>query len=665
MNFYRNFRFCKIDLFLAALMLLVSVKTGFAADSGATLTVTANGSNGDFSPVFYGLMTEEINHSYDGGLYAELIRNRAFKDDPVVPVGWSILADGGGSGNISLDTSSPFNSNLTKSLDLSIVNSGARVGVANDGFWGIAVTPHTTYHGELCLEAANGFNGPVYVSLESQDGKRTLATATLSNIVPNWAKYTFALKTTSAAPEDGRFVVFAKTTGTIRIGFASLFPPTFHNRQNGNRIDLMKKMTGMSPAFLRFPGGNYLDPGHYIWKNTIGPIELRPGSPGAWGYRTSEGLGLLEFFEWCEDLNMKPVLAVSDGRGWLKSGDVTPLVNDALDEIEYATGSTTTKWGAKRAKDGHPKPFTLQAVEIGNEDFFAPKRYDAVFTQFFDAIRAKYPHLPIIATMPVTTRRPDLVDEHYYRRPMVMLRHADDYDSRDRSGSKVFVGEWATRYGTPPTPSWWGGVCDAAVLVGMERNADLVRMECYAPLLVNVNPEAYQCVINLIGYDSMSSYGSPSYYVQKMFAASHGDTVLPVVVSSPTRITNDDPTGDDGGDSEPGPSSVPAFYASASATPHSGEIFLHLVNASSAILPVNIDLNGANEVQPTIRGEYIAANDRDATNTIDQPNNVAIQPIAISEVEPHFKVDMPAYSVMALVVKVKSIQAIPATAPSY
>ncbi len=354
----------------------------------------------------------------------------------------------------------------------------------------------------------------------------------------DWKQYAVKLKTGKVeATTKARFVISVEHPGTIWLNLVSLFPPTFNNEPNGNRVDLMELLGAMKPSFLRLPGGNYVEGDtiatRFDWKKTIGDLTERPGHQGTWNYRSSDGLGLLEYLEWCEDLKMEPVLAVYAGYSLsqvhVKPGaELTPFVQDALDEIEYVTGDAHTHWGAERIKDGHRAPFKLTYVEIGNEDNFDRSRtYGARYAQFYDAIKAKYPDLQLIATMPVGSRKPDVVDDHYYRSARAMEADSHHYDSTDRSGPKIFVGEWASTEGTP-TPTMNAALGDAAWLTGLERNSDLVVMEAYAPLLVNVNPGARQWATDLIGYDAMNSFGSPSYYVQRMFAANHGESVLPV-----------------------------------------------------------------------------------------------------------------------------------------
>ncbi|BDI32443.1 alpha-N-arabinofuranosidase [Capsulimonas corticalis] len=507
------------------------------------LTVQIDQPGAAISPMLYGMMTEEINHSYDGGLYGELIQNRSFKDDPANPVHWSFLQEGGAAGSMGLDGAKPVIGALSASLKLTITHGGGRVGAANEGYWGIPARPNTTYQASFYARSSDTFTGPLTLDLESNDGARVYAQARIDKISSEWRKYHVMLSTGELTPSAAnRFVVSASTLGTVWLSQVSLFPPTYQNRANGNRIDLMQKMAAMKPTFLRLPGGNYLEGNaiaeRFDWKQTIHGMDDRPGHQGPWGYRSTDGLGLLEFFEWCEDLKVEPILAVYAGYSLPPKNekidpgpDLAPYVQDALDEIEYATGDIDTKWGAARAADGHPEPFKIQYVEIGNEDWFDPSgSYDGRFAQFFDAIRAKYPSLKLIATMPVRSRAADLNDEHFYRSPAEMAKDAKHYDNYKRTGPKVFVGEWASIEGSP-TPSMNAALGDAAWLTGLERNSDVVLLSCYAPMLVNVNPDASQWGTNLIGYDALTSFASPSYYVQKMFGSNRGDVVLPVDVT--------------------------------------------------------------------------------------------------------------------------------------
>jgi alpha-N-arabinofuranosidase len=521
--------------------------------SVGTLTVDVAHPGIVISPQLYGLMTEEINHSYDGGLYAELIQNRIFRDDPAVPIAWSVASVANASGSIALEHGSPVNSTALDTslrLDFAPLDAGQSVGVANEGFWGIPVWPNTRYTLSFYARASAGFGNPLLTELRSDDGTTICRGIPVEGVGTQWRRYTTTLTTGSVeASKSNRLVISVAGPagrGSIWFGLVSLMPPTFHDRPNGNRVDLMQKLADLKPAFLRFPGGNYLEgdriEDRFDWKKTLGGLETRPGHRGPWGYRSSDGMGLLEFLEWCEDLKMEPLLSVFAGYALhgehIEPGPtLAPYVQDALDEIEYATGDQTTHWGQERIRNGHRAPFVIHYVEIGNEDGFDRARsYDARFAQFYDELKAHYPQINLIATAPVHSRRPDMIDDHYYRSARSMERDVGHYDNYDRQGTKIFVGEWATEDGRP-TPTMRAAVADAAWLTGLERNSDVVLMSAYAPLLVNVDPRARQWPTNLIGYDAVSSFGSPTYYALKMFAQNRGDRLLPAAIALPTDTT--------------------------------------------------------------------------------------------------------------------------------
>jgi alpha-L-arabinofuranosidase len=447
-------------------MFLICVTAASCLAAGPTFTIDACHPVGKTSPTLYGLMTEEINHSYDGGLYAELIQNRAFLDHAKNPVHWSVVNDDNSAATIALDPTNVFNDKLTTSLRLAVTKAAKNhpAGVANSGYWGIPVQPKTTYRATILAKADSNFSGPVTISIVGDDGKKVYATEKFSGLTSDWKKFELTLKTGKVAPTaKAHFAITLNQPGTIWLGMVSLFPPTWNGQPNGFRQDLMQMLVDLNPKFLRFPGGNYVEGDtietRFDWKKTIGPIEERHGHPCPWGYRSSDGLGLLEFLEWCEDMKAEPVLAVYAGYS-LKGmhvnpgADLEPFVQDALDEIEYVIGDTNTKWGAQRAKDGHPTPFNLHYVEIGNEDFFDRSgSYDGRFAQFYDAIKKKHPELECIASEGysatpvkglVSSRKPDVIDIHFYRSTEEFLKKIAEFDTRfDRKGPKVFIGEWA------------------------------------------------------------------------------------------------------------------------------------------------------------------------------------------------------------------------------
>lgn len=538
-------------LAIAAALVAVSA-TAARADVPATLDVDVNKPGITIPATFFGLMTEEINHAYDGGLFAELIQNRTFQDPQGrfgggTPPHWSVV----GTGTIATDRENPVNEALPVSLRLDL--AGEEAGVANDGYWGIPVRPDTTYTATFYAKAGGGFAGPVTASLRTDEGNATVASAATAALSDGWRKYSLKLTTGHDAPTTAkaRFVLSAKGTGRVWFSFVSLFPPTYKDTPNGLRRDLMELMAGLKPKFIRLPGGNYLEggsfPDRFNWKKMIGPADQRPGHMCCWGYRSSDGFGLPEYLLWCKQLGAEPVLALFAGyvlsREHVNAGspEMALYTQEALEEIEYVSGPADSPWGKKRAADGFPEPFPLHYVEIGNEDWFDRSgSYDGRFTEMAKAIRERYPKLKIIASAPVKSFKPDLYDDHFYRSPRQLFEMATLYDKpgepltfaggghngRQPDGIKTFVGEWAAQEGRP-TPTLNAALADAAFVMGLEKNSDAVPMECYAPLLVNVNPRASQWGTNLIGYDALHSFGSPSYYAQAMLAQNSGDVVLP------------------------------------------------------------------------------------------------------------------------------------------
>jgi alpha-N-arabinofuranosidase len=391
---------------------------------------------------------------------------------------------------------------------------------------------------------------------------------------------------------------------------------------------------------LRLPGGNYLEGDQiderFDWKNTIGPLVDRPTHRSPWGYQSSDGMGLLEFLEWTEDLKIQTVLAVY--AGYSLKGDhippgpmLTPFVQDALDEIEFATGDTSTKWGAVRAKLGHPVPFPVKYVEVGNEDEFDRSgSYEGRYAQFYKAIKARYPQLEIIATAPLKRMKPDVLDDHYYKRADEFFADVKHYDNADRSGPKIFVGEWATREGSPTT-NMGAALGDAAWMTGMERNSDLIVMASYAPLFVNVNPGGMQWESDLIGYNTLTSYGSPGYYAQVLFAKYLGTEV-------PTSSING--SGD-------------RFFYSVTLDPAKGAVYLKLVNASSVARNVEVEMTGANNIANTGMVETLTGASLAQTNSISSPTRIVPMQTMIKGVGGKFRHLVPAYSIQVLELQAK------------
>jgi len=582
-------------------------------------------------------MTEEINYSYDGGLSGEMVRNRTFRANKSNVPYWILFEEGDAEAKMQVDRQTGPSEALNYSLRLDVTKADPQnqAGILNQGFWGMALMPNSTYKGSLYAKADSDALGELSIKLVSDAENKILASTRVRSPTANWTRYEFSLKTTAMQPlSANHLVITVGHTGTLWLNLVSLFPPTYHDRPNGNRIDLMEKLAAMHPAFLRFPGGNYLEgdhiPDRFEWKKTIGPLVDRPTHPSPWRYQSSDGMGLLEFLEWCEDLNMQPVLAVYAGYSLQQEHvnpgpDLEPYVQDALDEIEYVTGGPETKWGAIRVENGHPQPFKLTYVEVGNEDYFDRSgSYDGRYEQFYKAIKAKYQDLQIIATTPVKSIRPDVIDDHYYRRATEFFHDTTHYDKTDRNGPKIFVGEWATREGTP-TPNLGAALGDAAWMTGMERNSAIIVMSCYAPLLVNVNPGGMQWESDLIGYDASRSYGSPSYHAQVIFAQHVGDVTL-------------------GSNIENGGSKL--FYSVTKDT-KAKRIYLKLVNAASHAQAVDLKFTGGTLAKT---GTLVMLNGRStqATNTVEQPTNIVPVQSPLPNIGSELHYTAPAYSIQVI-----------------
>jgi alpha-N-arabinofuranosidase len=620
-----------------------------------SLTIHPDQPTTPVSPTLYGLMTEEINFSYEGGLYAEMVRNATFRGDWSGILYWYLLEQGNASATTQHDAGTGPSEALKSSLKIDVKQADAQnqAGLINTGWWGFAVQPATEYKGSLYARAGASDMGPLTVSLVADQTGKTLATAKIPAVGTDWKQYTFTLKTGAIeAGSANHLTISVGHAGTLWLQLVSLFPPTYHNRPNGFRADLMEKMAAMHPSFLRFPGGNYVEGDtiaeRFDWKKTIGPRVDRPGHRSPWNYWSTDGMGLLEFLEWCEDLKMQPLLAVYAGYS-LKGehvnpgADLEPYVQDAVDEIEYVTGAASTKWGAERAKNGHPEPFKLTYVEIGNEEWFDRSgSYEGRYEQIATAIRAKYPDLKLIATAPVKSANVDVIDEHYYVRATQNFKDANHYDSSressgsplkwdgghydraDRKGPKVFVGEWATREGLP-TPNMGAALGDAAWLTGLERNSDLVIMAAYAPMLVNVNPGGMQWETDLIGYNAAKSYGSPAYYAQVMFGSYLGDHTL---------ASQAEGAGD-------------KFFYSITGSGAKKKLYLKLVNGSSTAQPVDIDFSGA-KLAASAKLVSLSAKDTQATNSIDNPKAIVPVESTIAVQGSHLRHTMPGYSIQVI-----------------
>jgi alpha-L-arabinofuranosidase len=503
----------------------------------ARLVVHADHPGPTVSPTLYGIFFEEINCAGDGGLYAELIRNRSFEDSDK-PEHWTFVADETAKGAISIDDTLPATPKNPHSLRLSVVNGGeGRVGVANNGYWGIAVGKNAGYDLTLSARTSDGFSGPLTVTLESGDGKAVYAQTEINGLTKDWNVFKAALVSAGANPK-ARLVISTRRPGTVWLDMVSLFPrSTWRSRSNGLRPDLAAMLMGLKPSFARFPGGCWVE-GDTMktaqrWKTTIGDLSARRTLWNLWQYYSTNGLGYHEYLQLCEDLGAEPLFVINCG---MSHQEVVPMdkmgeyVEDALDAIAYANDPADSRWGALRAKAGHPAPFNMKYMEIGNENGGRP--YAERYRLIYEAVKRKYPQMHLIADDwgGKPDARVDILDEHYYNTPEFFIANAKRYDGYDRKGPKIYVGEYAVTQGCGQG-NLRAAVGEAAFMTGMERNSDVVIMASYAPLFANVNQKRWNP--NLINFDSSRVYGLPSYYVQQMFSENRGDVVLPTSIETP------------------------------------------------------------------------------------------------------------------------------------
>lgn len=524
-------------------MAVLLVATVSRAQNSATIAVQAGQPGAMVSSNLFGIFFEEINFGGDGGIYAELVRNRTFGNS-ANPDYWTLVTNGAAAGAMAVDATQPMNAENLRSLFLTRTSGSGEIGAANSGYWGIALQAGATYDLNFYARGSNGFSGPVNVRLESADGSSVYASATFSGLTGNWQKFSTSL-VAGGTSANARIVLAITNAASVWLDDVSLFPrATFNGRTNGMRPDLADKLAQLQPSFFRFPGGCFIEgnilTNAFRWKRTIGDTAARSGHwNGVWNYFSTDGLGYHEYLQLCEDLGAEPLFGINCGMSHSETvplADMGPWVQDALDAIEYANGSTNTTWGALRAANGHPAPFHLKYMEIGNENGGAS--YNDRYTLFYDAIKAAHPDMKLIACVWGGTpwSRPfDLMDEHYYTSPSTMASYATKYDGYNRSGPKVFVGEYAVTSAYGNYGNLAAALGEAAFMTGIERNSDIVQLACYAPLFANVN--GMQWHPNLINFDNSRCFGTPAYYVQQMFSQNRGDAVLPTAVTLASATT--------------------------------------------------------------------------------------------------------------------------------
>ncbi len=640
-------------------MLVAPLGSG-AADGAERIAIRVENQPKQISSNLFGIFFEDLNYAADGGLYAELVQNRSFEYQPTEQPSWTALSfwelvtSNGGRGAMKVTDAHPVHPKNPHYVVLETHERGD-VGIANPGFDGIVVRAGEKYDfslfgrqlytgGRWGGSGALGESAKMEVRLESKD-RTLLAAANFEISGRDWNRHSVELTATNS-DTSAKLVVISHTRGAVALDDISLFPrATFKGRKNGLRSDLAQVIADLKPKFVRFPGGclvhGYGLGNIYNWKDTIGPIEQRRQQPNIWGYHQSVGLGYFEYFQFCEDIGAKPLPVVAAGvccqnaddqggtgqRGFSME-EMPAYIQDVLDLIEWANGPVTSTWGAKRAAAGHPEPFNLEFLGVGNEDHITPV-FRERFKMIYDAVKAKHPEITVIGTAGPFWRGEDfekgwqivnelqvpMVDEHYYETPEWFFNHLNRYDSYDRNKAKVYVGEYAA-HDNGRVNTWRSALAEAAYMTQLERNGDIVSLASYAPLLAKQGHTQWRP--DMIYFDNTRILLSANYHVQKIFGANQGDTFFPVN-SGTTNIA-----------------------ASCVRDSISGDYILKLVNVSSKAIAANVNLEAIG-VRPKEAVRTVIAAELRSNNTFEKPDQVVPTTATISA-GGRFECELPPYS---------------------
>lgn len=646
-----------------------------------TVSVDASAKGKAISRELVGIFFEDINYAADGGLYAELVQNRSFEYQATeqpgwTPLtGWELVARGGAKLKWEVDDSEPLHPNNRQCAILKVAAVGEGAGISNAGFGGIAVEAGERYdvslfakhlfRGERWSKTANeGEAGPLVVRLEAADGE-ILGEVNVGAPTREWTRLEGTI-TAKRAEVAARLVVLATAAGGVALDEVSLFPQkTFRGRKNGLRADLAQVIANLKPKFVRFPGGCLVH-GHalnnmYRWKETIGPVEQRRGQKNLWGYHQSVGLGYFEYFQFCEDIGAAPLPVVAAGvccqnaahrhgvgqRG-LPLSEMGAYIQEVLDLIEYANGPVSSVWGAKRAEAGHPEPFGLKYLGVGNEDRITPE-FRERFAMIAEAVKARHPEIVVIGTVGPFHEGEDfeagwkiadelglaMVDEHYYVAPEWLLANMRRYDAYDRKRAKVYLGEWASRGNT-----WANALAEAAYLTGLERNADVVPLASYAPLLGKIGNTQWNP--NLIYFSNTEVLPTVNYWVQQLFSLNAGDVWLEPVVSG-------------GGAADAVKWEKRGLAVSVVRDSASGDVIVKIVNAGAEARSVRVKIGGDGAGGVVVAKEAVKTvlvGNPEAVNDAETP--FAVVPVkSVMPVGGDFPLESPAHSLMVLRIPAK------------
>lgn len=621
----------KIRTTLAGLTMLAAVPCSLLAQS---LVVKPTAPIAPIQPTMYGIFFEDINFAADGGLYAELIKNRSFEFYKP-QMGWTIENAAAIDGTFLInkrEKEKPSNPRFA-----SIIINDKAVSMKNEGFRGLGIKQGNQYNFSMLADVKST---PIKVTVELLNSKgESIGKNTFEAASKGWQKYTTSF-TASQTDAKGSFKISFENKGAIDVDMISLFPQdTWKNRPGGLRADLVQLLADMKPGFLRFPGGCIVE-GHdlsvrYQWKKTIGPVEDREVIVNRWNtefahrpapdYYQSFGLGFFEYFQLCEDIGAQPLPVLNCGMACefntselVPMSEIDPYVQDALDLIEFANGSADSKWGKIRVQMGHTAPFNLKFIGIGNEQW--GPQYIERYKVFESAIKAKYPQMEIVsgsgpfpdgqefdyAWKELKDSKASYIDEHYYRSPEWFQQNATRYDNYDRQGPKIFAGEYAAQSVAIASPdnknNWWCALSEAAFMTGLERNAAVVQLTSYAPLFAHI--DGWQWTPDMIWFDNLRSVGSANYQVQKLYALNKGTQVVPIL------LNNKAVTGQDG------------LYATAALDEATNEIILKLVNVTDKVKTPEVTLEGVKKVGAKAQVSVLKASAKDAMNTLDAPTQV-------------------------------------------
>ena len=638
------------------LSLVLALTVSLSAQAQHVMDVQTQRLGAPVQSTMYGIFFEDINYAADGGLYAELVMNRSF-EYPNHFAGWDI------SGKVTLKDDGPFARNPHYVRLAPSGHSDKHTMIENRGFFGIGVKGGEDYRFSLWARVPDGGKAKLYVDIvdnATMGEDQKIGSAGVEVSGKEWKKYTVIVKPKRTFAK-AHLRLWGDSKVTTDVEHVSLFPvKTWKGRENGMRQDLAQALSDMHPGVFRFPGGCIVEgtdlETRYQWKNSVGPVENRPLNENRWHYTftsryfpdyyQSYGLGFFEFFQLCEDFGCEPLPVISCGLSCqFQNPDPTKLgvhvpvdalddyIQDALDLVEFANGPADSKWGKVRADMGHPEPFNLKFLGVGNEQWDYDEKhggYGPVFTErlkkFSDAIRAKYPALKLIGTTGPNSEgwdfdllqprmkelKVDLYDEHYYRNEEWFLSHGLRYDSYDRKGPRVFAGEYACHGKGKKWNHFETSLYEAAHMTGIERNADLVHMATYAPLFAHV--EGWQWRPDAIWYDNLRSFKSVSYYVQQMFAMNKGSNVL--------ALTTADPKGGKKAVPVAGQDGLDGLFASAVYDAQTGEVIVKVVNTSKQAQPVTLNLAGLKSGGTAQTLTLHHDGSLDDENTLDQPDKI-------------------------------------------